>query len=245
MEGFLYNFIMKNLLVVPSYNMNFDCYNIVKKNIALLSDFETVIVDNKSSDLTYLNLLKKDGVNVVVNKFNGAYEAGALLQCYQDYEADNFFLLQDSIEINDSEAFKYYCNNETCNFVMALRLFFPAYHKMHDDNKKLFNSKFNKLRKYLLYNPGIQYNTFICKKEHIDAIVDKKIFTEEKLPKNKFEQQNWERVFGLAFHDCQINIMALEVIYDDIWFCVGKYQCYEKTISEFKNVFTKKYMKRH
>jgi len=217
----MYNQNMKCLIVVPSYNMNEICFNNVLSLKTLFPDFNILIVDNNSNDTEYLDKLLDYGLNVEKSVFGGAFEPGALLQAYNQYKAENYFLIQDSISMLDSEPIVEYVNSDD-DYVLALQQFCPALHmcKDHQLTKlKQINSKF---RSYAAMYPGIENSSFVAKAHHIQFLIDKNLLTEENIPKDKSDEELWERIFGLAFYCNKIDVKSLSAKFDPIYQYSGK-----------------------
>lgn len=212
---------MKCLIVVPSYNMNEICFNNVLSLKTLFPDFNILIVDNNSNDTEYLDKLLDYGLNVEKSVFGGAFEPGALLQAYNQYKAENYFLIQDSILMLDAEPIVEYVNSDD-DYVLALQQFCPALHmcKDHQLTKlKQINSKF---RSYAAMYPGIENSSFVAKAHHIQFLIDKNLLTEENIPKDKSDEELWERIFGLAFYCNKIDVKSLSAKFDPIYQYSGK-----------------------
>lgn len=212
---------MKCLIVVPSYNMNEICFNNVLSLKTLFPDFNILIVDNNSNDTEYLDKLLDYGLNVEKSVFGGAFEPGALLQAYNKYKAENYFLIQDSILMLDAEPIFEYVNSDD-DYVLALQQFCPALHmcKDHQLTKlKQINSKF---RSYAAMYPGIENSSFVAKAHHIQFLIDKNLLTEENIPKDKSDEELWERIFGLAFYCNKIDVKSLSAKFDPIYQYSGK-----------------------
>lgn len=212
---------MKCLIVVPSYNMNEICFNNVLSLKTLFPDFNILIVDNNSNDTEYLDKLLDYGLNVEKSVFGGAFEPGALLQAYNQYKAENYFLIQDSILMLDAEPIFEYVNSDD-DYVLALQQFCPALHmcKDHQLTKlKQINSKF---RSYAAMYPGIENSSFVAKAHHIQFLIDKNLLTEENIPKDKSDEELWERIFGLAFYCNKIDVKSLSAKFDPIYQYSGK-----------------------
>ena len=217
----MYNQNMKCLIVVASYNMNEFCFKNVVSLKSLFPDFDILIVDNNSSDTEYLDKLADYDLNVEKSVFGGAFEPGALLQAYNKYKAENYFLIQDSISMLNAEPILEYVNSDD-GYVLALQQFCPALHmcKDHQLTKlKQINSKF---RSYAAMYPGIENSSFVAKAHHIQFLIDKNLLTEEKIPKDKSDEELWERIFGLAFYCNKIDVKSLTAKFDPIYQFSGK-----------------------
>ena len=203
---------MNLLVVVPSYNMTEQCY----KNVLSLQDqlpkAKIVVVNNNSTNTSYLDKLPET-ITVEDNVYPSTYEAGALLHAFNKYDFENYFLIQDSIEMYDCfEIIDY--TKQDYEFVFALNLFCPASHMTNDNHKNYIKTNFKSLSYLLFMQAGIATNSFIAKKHHIQKIVDAGIFVESNLPKNKLASECWERVFGLAFYKSKIKLKTVKASYD-------------------------------
>lgn len=217
----MYNQIMKCLIVVASYNMNEFCFNNVMSHKTLFPDYDILVVDNNSSNTEYLDKLSDCGVNVQKSVFGGAFEPGALLQAYNQYKAENYFLLQDSIEMIDANPIIEYVNSDN-NFVLALQQFCPALHMCKEHQLVKLKEIDSKLRSYAAMYPGIEHSSFVAKTHHIQFLIDKNLLTEENIPRDKSGEELWERIFGLAFHCNKIDVKSLFAKIDPIYQFSGR-----------------------
>jgi len=203
---------MNLIIVVPSYNMTEQCYKNVISLQNQIPEAKFLVVNNSSTDREYLDKLPST-ITVEDNVYPNSYEAGALLHAYNKYEFDNYFLIQDSIEMFDCFEIIDYTKNDY-EFVLALNLFCPASHMMNNNHKEFLKDNFKSIS-YLLYmQAGIATNSFIAKKHHIQKIVDAGVFVESNLPKHKLASECWERVFGLSFYKNKIKLKCLKTSYD-------------------------------
>ena len=203
---------MNLLVVVPSYNMNEQCYKNIISLHKQIPEAKILVVNNNSTDKKYLDLLPEE-ITVEDNVYPSTYEPGALLHAFNKYEHDNYFLIQDSIEMLDClEIIDY--TEQDYEFVFALNLFCPASHMTNDNHKNYIKTNFKSLSYLLFMQAGIATNSFIAKKHHIQKIIDAGIFIESNLPKNKLASECWERVFGLAFYKSKIKLKTVKASYD-------------------------------
>lgn len=203
---------MNLLVVVPSYNMTEQCYKNVLSLQAQLPEAKIVVVNNNSKDTSYLDELPET-ITVEDNLYPSTYEAGALLHAFNKYDFENYFLIQDSIEMYDCFEIIDYTNKEY-EFVLALNLFCPASHMMNNNHKEFLKANFKSISHLLYMQAGIATNSFIAKKHHIQKIVDAGVFVESNLPKHKLASECWERVFGLSFYKNKIKLKCLKTSYD-------------------------------
>ena len=191
--------------------MNEQCYKNVLSLHYQLPEAKMVVVNNNSTKKEYLEKLPTT-ISVEDNIYQSSYEAGALLFAFEKYEYDNYFLIQDSIEMFDCHEISDYVNKNYA-FVLALNMMCPAAHMMTSDHKDFLKTNFKTLSSSIYMQPGIATNSFIAKRHHIQKIIDLGIFTKENLPKNKLGSETWERVFGLSFSKCKIEIKTLQPSY--------------------------------
>ena len=213
----------------------------LKKN---LKDFEILVINNNSNDKTFLSKLDNYGIKVEDSIFNGAYDPGALLQAYNIYEAENYLLIQDSIKILDFKDIEKYINNN-CDYVLALQVMIPAAHALEKENIEIIDHLFHKYKKYIYLYPGICNNTFLMKRKHVAFLVNENILIEENLPKNKFGQECWERIFGICFSKSIFKLKTLHSIYDSnlAQFSVSRWH-ENINLDKSKKIFEKYYLAR-
>jgi hypothetical protein len=192
--------------------MTEQCYKNVLSLQDQLPEAKIVVVNNNSTNTSYLDKLPET-ITVEDNVYPSTYEAGALLHAFNKYDFENYFLIQDSIEMYDCfEIIDY--TKQDYEFVFALNLFCPASHMTNDNHKNYIKTNFKSLSYLLFMQAGIATNSFIAKKHHIQKIVDAGIFVESNLPKNKLASECWERVFGLAFYKNKIKLKTVKASYD-------------------------------
>ena len=209
----MYNYYMKKLaIIITTHNPNEQCYENILNYLSLkLVDNVIYVVNNNSDENEYVNKLKSHSEIIVKDSvYNGAFEAGALLQAYNEIDAENYLLIQDSIKLNKTEEINYYCKYVD-NFVLAFSLLYPIGFQINDEIKKYildFNYKFN----YDFFELfGIQFCTFAAKKSHISSLVNSGILIEENLPKTKTHCEAWERIFGLGFFNNNILMKGFDI----------------------------------
>lgn len=202
---------MNLIIVVPSYNMNEQCYKNVLSLHYQLPEAKLLVVNNNSTDKQYLEKLPST-IAVEDNTYPNSYEPGALFYAFEKYEYDNYFLIQDSIEMYDCYEIADYSTKDY-EFVLTLNLMCPAAHMMTNQHKDFLKTNFKSLSSIIYMHPGIAMNSFIAKRHHIQKIIDLGIFTQANLPKNKLGSECWERVFGLSFHKCKIVMKTLQPSY--------------------------------
>jgi hypothetical protein len=192
--------------------MTEQCYKNVISLQNQIPEAKFLVVNNNSTNTFYLDKLSET-ITVEDNVYPSTYEAGALLHAFNKYDFENYFLIQDSIEMYDCfEIIDY--TKQDYEFVFALNLFCPASHMTNDNHKNYIKTNFKSLSYLLFMQAGIATNSFIAKKHHIQKIVDAGIFVESNLPKNKLASECWERVFGLAFYKNKIKLKTVKASYD-------------------------------
>lgn len=207
---------MNLLIVVPVHNPNEVCLKNIINLIEKFPNEQILIIDNNSTQIECLDKIKKLNCLVEKNQFGPTYEPGALLHAFVNYNYDNYLLIQDSIKLVDTMEIELFLKQNICD-VLALDLFFPAFHQIKKDQINYIKNNFKNISYGLFINPGIHWSSFIIKREVIQNIIDINVLKKEKLPKNKSENESWERIFGLAFGYIKKNIKSFGFIYDAIY----------------------------
>lgn len=202
---------MNLIIVVPSHNMNEKCYENVLALHNQLPQAKMIVVNNDSTRKEYLEKLPSS-IIVEDNIYQNSFEPGALLFVFEKYESENYFLIQDSIEMVDCYEISDYVEKDY-NFVLALNLFCPAVHMMTAEHKDYIKNNFKTLSSSLFMQAGIAMNSFIAKRSHLQKIKDEGYFVKEKLPNSKLGSESWERVFGLSFYKSKINLKCFQASY--------------------------------
>lgn len=204
---------MKKLaIVIPTHNPNEQCYeNILNYAKLKLVDNIVYVINNNSTDNVYIEKLKNySGVIVKDSIYGGAFEAGALLQAYNEIDAENYLLIQDSIKVNEPYEINYYCKYVS-DYVLAFSLLYPIGFSITDEIKK-YIMEFDYDFKYDFFELfGTQFCTFVAKRNQIEALIQSKILIEKNLPKSKLGCEAWERIFGLGFFNNNILMKGFDI----------------------------------
>lgn len=192
--------------------MNEQCYKNVLSLHNQIPEAKMVVVNNNSTKKEYLDKLPST-ITVEDNIYPNSYEAGALFHAYNKYDFENYFLIQDSIEMFDCFEIKDYVEKDY-NFILALNLFCPAAHMTTTAHKDYMKNNFKSLSSCMYLKAGIATNSFIAKKVYIQKIIDAGYFTIENLPKSKLGSECWERVFGLAFSKSGFDLKCFQASYN-------------------------------
>jgi hypothetical protein len=204
---------MKKLaIVIPTHNPNEQCYENILNYLNLkLVENVIYVVNNNSTELEYIEKLRNHKEIIIKDSiYGGAFEAGALLQAYNEIDAENYLLIQDSIKLNEPYEVNYYCKYVS-DFVLAFSLLYPIGFVINDEIKKYileFDYNFN----YDFFELfGIQFCTFVAKKHQISKLIESKILIEKNLPKSKLACESWERIFGLGFFNNNIKMKGFDI----------------------------------
>ena len=217
----MYKKNMKCLIIVPSYNMNESCFNNVVSLRSLFPNYKIIVVNNNSTDTEYLDQVKEHGIEVEDSIFGGAFEPGALLQSFNKYQAENYFLIQDSVQMFDASPIEDYIKQNN-DYVLALQQFCPAWHMCKEDQLLKLKEIDSKLRTYAAMYPGIEFSSFVAKPHHIQLLIDKNLLNETNIPKDKSGCELWERIFGLGFFCNKIEVKSINAKFDPIYQFSGK-----------------------
>jgi hypothetical protein len=201
--------------------MNEICFNNVLSLKKLFPDYNILVIDNNSNNTEYLDKLPDYELTVQKSAYGGAFEPGALLQAYNQFKAENYFLIQDSVEMFEANPVVDYVNNDY-NFVLALQQFCPALHMCKEDQLIKLKQIDSKLRSYASMYPGIEFSSFVAKPHHIQTLIDKNLLIEENIPRDKNGCELWERIFGLGFYCNKIEVKSLTAKFDPIYQYSGK-----------------------
>jgi len=160
---------------------------------------EYVLIDNGSSEFSnYRNVRHPEA-----NQFGSAYEMGALLHAFQNYDYPRYLTLQDSLILHDkrmlTEPASLY-EEPPEGAVYAFAPIQPASLNMTGANWDWIHQHFPDVSDDEVHAAtGVQYNCFSASREQIQTMMDAGFLTEEKLARSKAGDEAWERMLGVIF----------------------------------------------
>ncbi len=187
------------LIIVPTY----DPGDFIFKNLEIYKQldpdkYKVLLIDNGTNQRYCLDILDKLSADFTVEKnmFNGGYEPGALLHSIQKYDSKYVFLTQDSMELVD------------LNFLLTPEEdLIKCY--LYDDLPARFLSREQilwikerfdeRIYEGLANGKALVSTTFLGSKNAVNQIIKQGTLIESKLPRQKTDQECWERVMGIAF----------------------------------------------
>jgi GT2 family glycosyltransferase len=186
------------LIVIPTYNpgefifKNLEIYKQLDKD-----KYKVLLIDNGTNNQQSIDILNKvnEEFTVEKNMFNGGYEPGALLHAVTKYDSNKVFLTQDSMELVDLNFILKPDENSTKAFVIE---YTPTRFLNQEQVQWIKNTFGEDIFAGLYFKHALVSTTFITFKKEIDKLIQQNILTESKLPRNKQQQECWERVMGVA-----------------------------------------------
>jgi hypothetical protein len=186
------------LIVIPTYNpgefifKNLEIYKQLDKD-----KYKVLLIDNGTNNQQSIDILNKvnEEFTVEKNMFNGGYEPGALLHAVTKYDSNQVFLTQDSMELVDLNFILKPDENSTKAFVIE---YTPTRFLSQEQVQWIKNTFGEDMFAGLYFKHALVSTTFITFKKEIDKLIQQNILTESKLPRNKQQQECWERVMGVA-----------------------------------------------
>lgn len=186
------------LIVIPTYNpgefifKNLEIYKQLDKD-----KYKVLLIDNGTNNQQSIDILNKvnEEFTVEKNMFNGGYEPGALLHAVTKYDSNQVFLTQDSMELVDLNFILKPDENSTKAFVIE---YTPTRFLSQEQVQWIKNTFGEDIFAGLYFKHALVSTTFITFKKEIDKLIQQNILTESKLPRNKQQQECWERVMGVA-----------------------------------------------
>jgi len=187
------------LIVIPTYNPG----EFIFKNLEIYKQldpdkYKVLLIDNGTNQRYCLDILDKLSYNFTVEKnmFGGGYEPGALLHAVSRYDSKYVFLSQDSMELIDLSFILTPGENLIKSFVIEDK---PA-RFLSPDQISWIKERFNeRIFQGLFKGNALVSTTFLGPREAIDKIISQDILVESKLPRQKKDQECWERVIGISF----------------------------------------------
>ena len=186
------------LIVIPTYNpgefifKNLEIYKQLDKD-----KYKVLLIDNGTNNQQSIDILNKvnEEFTVEKNMFNGGYEPGALLHAVNKYDSKQVFLTQDSMELIDLNFILTSDENSTKAFVIE---YTPTRFLSQEQVVWIKNTFGEDIFAGLYFKHALVSTTFITLRKEIDKLIQQNILTESKLPRNKQQQECWERVMGVA-----------------------------------------------
>jgi len=186
------------LIVIPTYNPGEFIFNNLEIYKQLDPDkYKVLLIDNGTSERYCLDILDKLSSDFTVEKnmFGGGYEPGALLHGINKYQSKRVFLTQDSMELLDLNFILTPDENTTKAFVIEYQ---PTRFLSMEQTLWILRTFGPDVGEGLYKHYALVSTTFITLRSAIDKLVQQDILVENKLPRNKKEQECWERVMGVA-----------------------------------------------
>ena len=202
------------LIVIPTYNpgefifKNLEIYKQLDKD-----KYKVLLIDNGTNQQYCLDILDKLSSDFTVEKnmFNGGYEPGALLHAINKYESKYVFLTQDSMELVDLNFFERPNSNIAKVYVIEDQ---PT--RFLNMNQVLWILKTfgSDIGEGLYFKHAIVSTTFFTETSHIKKLIQQDVLVENKLPRNKSEQECWERVMGVSLGLNGINFEVCSEVFN-------------------------------
>ncbi len=186
------------LIVIPTYNPGDFIFKNLEIYKQLDSDkYKVLLIDNGTNNQQSIDILNKvsEEFTVEKNMFDGGYEPGALLHAVTKYDSKQVFLTQDSMELLDLNFILKPDDNSTKAFIIE---YTPTRFLSQDQVMWIKNTFGEDIFAGLYFKHALVSTTFITFKKEIDKLIQQDILTESKLPRNKKQQECWERVMGVA-----------------------------------------------
>jgi hypothetical protein len=186
------------LIVIPTYNPGEFIFKNLEIYKQLDSDkYKVLLIDNGTNNQQSLDILNKVNEEFAVEKnmFGGGYEPGALLHAVNKYQSKQVFLTQDSMELIDLNFLLTPDENSTKAFVIEYQ---PTRFLSMEQTLWILRTFGPEIGEGLYKHHALVSTTFITLRSEIDKLVKQEILTENKLPKNKSQQECWERVMGVS-----------------------------------------------
>jgi len=187
------------LIAIPTYNPG----EFILKNLEIYKQldpdkYKVLLIDNGTNNQQSLDILNKVNEDFAVEKnmFGGGYEPGALLHAVNKYESKHVFLTQDSMELVDLNFLLTPGENLIKSYLIEDQ---PA-RFLSPDQISWIKERFNdRIFQGLTKGNALVSTTFLGPREAVDKIISQDILVENKLPRQKRDQECWERVMGIAF----------------------------------------------
>jgi hypothetical protein len=187
------------VIVIPTYNAG----DFIFKNIEIYRQldkdkYKVVLVDNGTTDPQSLERLEKikNEYGFIVEKSccGGGYEVGALYHAFMNHEAEYYFNTQDSMQLLDINFLYEKKDHIKCFSVEYLPARFLLFNQVNWLRVNFGEEIYKGLFKYY----SLTSMCFLGKREVVKQMVDLGVLQPNKFPKNKAEEQIWERIMGIS-----------------------------------------------
>jgi hypothetical protein len=187
------------VIVIPTYNAG----DFIFKNIEIYRQldkdkYKVVLVDNGTTDPQSLERLEKikNEYGFIVEKSccGGGYEVGALYHAFMNHEAKYYFNTQDSMQLLDINFLYEKKDHIKCFSVEYLPARFLLFNQVNWLRVNFGEEIYKGLFKYY----SLTSMCFLAKREVVKQMVDLGVLQPNKFPKNKEEEQIWERIMGIS-----------------------------------------------
>jgi glycosyltransferase involved in cell wall biosynthesis len=187
------------VIVIPTYNAG----DFIFKNIEIYRQldkdkYKVVLVDNGTTDPQSLDRLEKIkneyGFIVEKSSCGGGYEVGALYHAFMNHEAEYYFNTQDSMQLLDINFLYEKKDHVKCFSVEYLPARFLSFNQVNWLRVNFGEDIYKGLFKYY----SLTSMCFLGKREVVKQMIDQGVLNPSKFPKNKAEEQIWERIMGIS-----------------------------------------------
>jgi hypothetical protein len=186
------------VIVIPT----FDAGDFIFKNIEIYKQldktkYKVLLVDNGTTNPDSLQRLEriKDEYGFTVEKSccGGGYEVGALYHAFTNHDAEYYFNTQDSMELLDINFLYEKKDHVKCYSLEYLPARFLSFYQANW-MRAIFGEK---LYKGLFKYYSLTSMCFLGKRNVVQEMIDTGYLAPQYFPKNKEEEEVWERVMGI------------------------------------------------
>jgi len=186
------------VIVIPT----FDAGDFIFKNIEIYKQldktkYKVLLVDNGTTNPDSLKRLEriKDEYGFTVEKSccGGGYEVGALYHAFTNHDAEYYFNTQDSMELLDINFLYEKKDHVKCYSLEYLPARFLSFYQANW-MRAIFGEK---LYKGLFKYYSLTSMCFLGKRNVVQEMIDTGYLAPQYFPKNKEEEEVWERVMGI------------------------------------------------
>jgi hypothetical protein len=199
--------MIENLIVIPTNNGGKTMISTLLSSIERCGvDYKILIVDTISNDEDHLQFLKDLAVQnpdiTITQTPRRTFDTGAYVWAYQNYEANHYHFIHDSMFVKDSnffnQIFELFLKGYDVIPYLWFREFGMDFWKTRDVWTKIFldNNCFNEID-YGIFGP-----MFSCKRN----VLEKLNITEFTLPTTKAEQNAFERIWAILFEREKLSV---------------------------------------
>ncbi len=160
---------------------------------------------------------------VVIDTSKGGYTTGAYIEAYREYEADNYFFMQDTMFAKQPDYLQPFIDKKPEHGAVAWCLFHMSFDTSHQEERtrEIYGDD---LPDYGIFGP-----VFYVSRKDMETLDEKGLLPP--IPRNKLEAQTTERMWACAFKNAGMEVTSVGGLWDHDAMARGDYMVFGKTFA--------------